>query len=218
MPTKSPLKPLKVKVLRPDFKREKHGIIAGADEAGRGPLAGPVTAACVFIPLENRKKRIWTKVRDSKVLTRDERENLFGQIQEHSCYGIASCTVEEIDDINILHASMLAIKRATEQMCATFSICPDLVLIDGNYKPQFPYPVQTVVKGDMLSVSIAAASILAKVTRDRYMCDLHEDFPHYNWQSNVGYSTPDHLNALKEHGPCDHHRRGFTRIKELLAA
>ncbi len=203
----------------PNFKREFEGIICGCDEAGRGPLAGPVTAACVFIPHENRSHKIWKKVRDSKLLSAKEREDIFVLIQENSCFGIASATVEEIDQINILQAAVLAMHRATEEMCSEFNICPDLVLIDGNYKPrQFPYPTQPVIKGDMLSVSIAAASVLAKVTRDRIMKKLHDEHPHYGWNTNVGYSAPIHLKALKQHGPCIHHRREFSKVKELLAA
>lgn len=206
------------RIPKPNFKRELEGLVCGCDEAGRGPLAGPVTAACVFVPHENRKHKIWKQVKDSKLLSLEEREEMFLIIQENACFGIASSTVEEIDEINILQAAVLAMRRATEQMCTQFSICPDLVLIDGNYKPAFPYPVQTVVKGDMLSVSIAAASILAKVTRDRVMKQLHEEHPHYGWLTNAGYGTPEHLNALKSHGPCPHHRASFAPVKALLAA
>jgi ribonuclease HII len=202
----------------PNFRRELEGVICGCDEAGRGPLAGPVSAACVFVPHEKRSHRVWKKVRDSKLLETAEREDLYTAILEHACFGIATASVAEIDAINILQAAVLAMRRATEDLCRDFGICPDLVLIDGNYKPVFPYPVQTVVKGDMLSVSIAAASILAKVTRDRTMHALHEAHPHYGWNTNVGYSTPTHLKALREHGPCLHHRRAFAKVKELLAA
>lgn len=202
----------------PNFRRELDGVICGCDEAGRGPLAGPVTAACVFVPHEKRGHKIWKKVRDSKLLTPLEREDMFLSIQEQACFGIASSTVAEIDAINILQAAVLAMKRATLQMCEQFGICPDLVLIDGNYKPAFPYPVQTVVKGDMLSVSIAAASILAKVSRDRVMKQLHQEHPHYGWDTNAGYSTPVHMKALKAHGACAHHRREFSKVREVLAA
>lgn len=218
MPMKSPAKRLTAKS-HPDFSREESGIIAGCDEAGRGPLAGPVTAACVFIPHEKRSHKIWQQVRDSKVLSLEAREEMFLVIQEQSCFGIASSSVVEIEDINILQASILAMRRATEEMCEQFNICPDIVLIDGNYKPkQFPYETQAVIKGDMLSISIAAASILAKVTRDRVMLDLDAEHPHYGWKSNSGYGTPVHLQALKQHGPCEHHRRGFSPIKKLIAA
>lgn len=217
MRSKSPAKLSTAKA--PDFTREANGIIAGCDEAGRGPLAGPVTAACVFIPHENRDHKIWQRVKDSKLLSLDAREELFLTIQEQSCFGIASSTVEEITKINILQSSILAMKRATEQMCSQFNIYPELVLLDGNYKPkEFPFQVQTVVKGDMLSVSIAAASILAKVSRDRVMQQLHLEYPHYDWGNNAGYGTPKHLKALTEHGPCAHHRREFAPIKRLLAA
>lgn len=217
MPTKSPAKLSKVKTV-PDFSREAEGIICGCDEAGRGPLAGPVTAACVFIPHENRNHKIWQQVKDSKLLSLEQREEMFMLIQDNSCFGIASSSVAEIDEINILHAAILAMRRSTEQMCEEFKIQPDLVLLDGNYKPQFPYPVQTVVKGDMLSVSIAAASILAKVTRDRAMKELHDEYPHYGWLTNAGYGTPVHLKALNEHGPCGHHRKHFAPVKRSLEA
>ena len=218
MPLKSPAKRLTVKN-SPDFSREKSGIIAGCDEAGRGPLAGPVTAACVFVPHEKRSHKIWKKVRDSKLLSLEEREDMFNAIQEQACFGIASSSVSEIYDINILQAAILAMRRATEEMCQQFDISPDLILIDGNYKPRaFPYETQPVIKGDMLSISIAAASILAKVTRDRVMQKLHEEHPHYGWNTNAGYSTPIHLQALKQHGPCVHHRRDFAPVKHLLAA
>ena len=218
MPSKSPTKRLTAKVL-PDFSREEIGVIAGCDEAGRGPLAGPVTAACVFVPHEKRSHKIWKKVRDSKLLSLEEREDMFHSIQEQSCFGIASSTVAEIDEINILHAAFLAMSRATEEMCTKFDASPDLILIDGNYKPKsFPYQTQPVTKGDMLSISIAAASILAKVTRDRVMLELHDAHPQYGWNSNAGYGTPAHLQALKQHGPCAHHRRGFAPIKALMAA
>ncbi|PZP55688.1 MAG: ribonuclease HII [Micavibrio aeruginosavorus] len=217
MRSKSPAKPLTAK--RPSFNLEQSGVICGCDEAGRGPLAGPVTAACVFIPHEKRSYKIWEKVRDSKLLSPKERENIFDDLREKSCFGIASASVEEIDEINILQAAILAMKRATENMCQNFDICPDLALIDGNYKPQqFPYPTQPVIKGDMLSVSIAAASILAKVTRDRIMKELHDTHPHYGWLSNAGYATPVHLHALRQYGPCAHHRRKFSKVKELLCA
>ncbi len=216
MPSKSPTKPSKVKTT-PDFSREESGIICGVDEAGRGPLAGPVTAACVFVPHENRGDEIWKRVNDSKAISLKQREDYFTTIKEHAYFGIACATVEEIDSLNILQATILAMKRATENMCATFSLNPDLVLIDGNYKPQFPYPVKTVVKGDSVSISIAAASILAKVTRDHLMNELHLEFPHYGWSKNAGYGTAQHMKALREHGPCPHHR-DFAPIKALRAA
>lgn len=202
----------------PDFSREMDGIIGGCDEAGRGPLAGPVTAACVFIPHEKRNHSVWEKVRDSKKLSAAQRDDLFQSIQEQSCFGIASSSVEEIEEINILHAAVLAMRRSAEQMCANYKLAPDLILLDGNYKPSFPYPIQPVVKGDMLSISIAAASILAKVTRDQRMQELHNEFPHYSWDTNAGYGTPVHLKALETHGITVHHRKLFAPVKKLLTA
>lgn len=217
MPSKLPAKPSTANQ-SPDFSREISGVIGGCDEAGRGPLAGPVTAACVFVPHENRHHPVWKKVRDSKKLSAHQREDLFKAIQDQSCFGIASANVAEIDEINILQASVLAMKRSAEEMCAKFSLTPDLILLDGNYKPAFPYPVQTVVKGDSLSISIAAASILAKVTRDRLMQELHAEFPHYGWDTNAGYGTVTHMSGLKAHGATIHHRRSFAPVKALLTA
>lgn len=217
MPTKSPTKRSTAKSA-PDFSRESVGIIGGCDEAGRGPLAGPVMAACVFIPHENRHHPVWDKIRDSKKLSALQRDDLFQRIQDHSCFGIALSSVAEIDDINILQAAVLAMRRSAEKMCETFSLTPDLVLLDGNYKPAFPYPIQTIVKGDSLSISIAAASILAKVTRDRIMQELHDQHPHYGWATNSGYGTAAHMKGLNDHGVTIHHRKHFAPIKLLLSA
>ncbi len=210
---KSPVKRSKAKPKRPDFSREcpTLGIVCGVDEAGRGPLAGPVYAGCVYVPPEARKHPVWKEVRDSKQMTATRRDDLFAVIQMQSCFGIASATVAEIDEINILRASHLAMHRAIENMRAHFSIPKlDLALIDGNLAPKIDHPTQTVIKGDALSISIAAASILAKVSRDRHMHELHEAYPHYGWITNAGYSTAVHLSALETHGPCEHHRRSFA--------
>lgn len=216
MPTKSPAKRLPRKK-KPDWSREdiSFGIVCGVDEAGRGPLAGPVFAGCVYVPPETRKHPVWKAVRDSKQLTATRRDDLFAVIQTQACFGIAKASVEEIDEINILRASHLAMHRAIENMRAKFSLSKlDLALIDGNMAPKIEHPVQTVIKGDALSISIAAASILAKVSRDRYMHQLHETYPHYGWVTNVGYSTAEHLDALHRHGPCEHHRRSFAPCRE----
>lgn len=220
MPTKSPAKRSLLKKQGPDFSREDpaFGIVCGVDEAGRGPLAGPVFAGCVYIPAENRGHPVWKDVRDSKQLTATRRDDLFSIIQGQACFGIASASVEEIDEINILQATYLAMRRAIEAMRENFSLSGlDLALIDGNRAPPMPYATQTVIKGDALSISIAAASILAKVSRDRMMEDLHRDFPNYNWASNAGYGTPDHLAAITDHGPCPHHRKSFAPIKHMVA-
>lgn len=220
MPTKSPAKRSPLKKEGPDFSREDIalGLVCGVDEAGRGPLAGPVFAGCVYIPPETRGHPVWQAVRDSKQLTANRRDDLFAVIQTQACFGIAEATVDEIDSVNILQATYLAMGRAIETMRENFALPPlDLALIDGNRAPKIPYPVQTVIKGDALSISIAAASILAKVSRDRVMHDLHTAFPSYNWASNAGYGTPDHLAAINDHGPCPHHRKSFAPIKHMVA-
>lgn len=212
---KSPAKRSKPDVSRPDFSREcpSLGIVCGVDEAGRGPLAGPVYAGCVYVPPAQRAHPVWSDVRDSKKLTAGRREDLFSIIKSLSCYGIAFATAEEIDKINILQATYLAMIRAIDAMCQNYNLHPSLVLIDGNRGPKISYASQTVVKGDALSISIAAASILAKVSRDHVMQDLHLQFPVYNWASNAGYGTPDHLSALQQNGPSPHHRMTFAPLK-----
>lgn len=201
---------------RPDFSREglELGIVCGVDEAGRGPLAGPVYAGCVYVPPEQRNHPVWSAVRDSKKLTAQRREDLFGVIQTQSYFGIGEATVDEIDEVNILQATYLAMSRAVDAMVKNFALpALDLVLIDGNRAPKIAYKTQTLVKGDALSISIGAASILAKVSRDHVMQALHAEHPHYGWASNAGYGTAEHLEALQTHGACIHHRKSFEPIK-----
>ena len=196
------------------LEKQWSGPVCGLDEAGRGPLAGPVMAACVFIPQESRRKRFWSKVTDSKKLTLAQREELYPYIVEYTAHGIAAADVNEIDDINILQASMLAMKRSMQQMVANFNIAPEAALVDGNYPPKLDCTVKTVVKGDATSLSIAAASILAKVTRDRLMRELCLQYPQYGWSKNAGYGTPQHLEALRQFGPTIHHRRSFAPVQQ----
>lgn len=182
-------------------------IVCGVDEAGRGPLAGPVVAAAVILDPE----RPILGLDDSKVLSAKKREDLYEKIVERSlAYCVASASVEEIDTINILHATMLAMKRAVEGL----AIVPTLAKIDGNRCPQLSVRSVAIVGGDALVPSISAASILAKVTRDRMLLDLHQTFPHYGFNAHSGYGTPQHLAALREHGPCEHHRRSFAPVRE----
>jgi ribonuclease HII len=182
-------------------------IVCGVDEAGRGPLAGPVVAAAVIL---DPKRRI-RGLDDSKVLNAKTREALFNKIVERSiAYCVASASVEEIDTLNILHATMLAMKRAVEGLGVT----PTLVKVDGNRCPVLSVRSEAIIGGDALVPAISAASILAKVTRDRMLAELHERFPVYGFDSHVGYSTPQHLAALIEHGPCEHHRRSFAPVRE----
>ena len=198
------------------LEKQYNGPVCGLDEAGRGPLAGPVMAACVFIPAENRRKKFWHKVTDSKKLTAAQREALYPYIIEYSAYGIAAADVGEIDRINILQASMLAMKRAMQVMTTNFSIIPEAALVDGNYPPKLDCPVQTVIRGDSASLSIAAASILAKIARDRVMRELCQQFPHYGWSKNAGYGTAHHLEALRQYGPTIHHRTSFAPVQAAL--
>jgi ribonuclease HII len=176
--------------------------IAGVDEAGRGPLAGPVVAAAVIFPphffLEG--------VDDSKRLTHEEREQLYPQILA-SCatYGVGVVAVQEIDRINIYQAAMLAMRQALAQL----SPAAQHVLVDGRAIPKLQWPQTAIIKGDSLSFTIGAASIIAKVERDRIMQDYHCQFPHYGFNAHKGYATPAHLAALREYGPCEIHRRSF---------
>jgi ribonuclease HII len=204
---------------KPSFSYEapELGIVCGVDEAGRGPLAGPVYAGCVYVPVEKRQHPVWKDVRDSKQLTAGRRDDLFNIIQTQSMFGIGVASVEEIDEINILQATYLAMARAIEAMVKNFSIPQiDLVLIDGNRAPKISYKAETLVKGDALSISIGAASILAKVSRDRFMNDLHLQHTHYCWNSNAGYGTPEHLDAISKHGITPHHRKTFAPIKDII--
>lgn len=179
-------------------------VICGVDEAGRGPLAGPVCAAAVILPRELQIPGLT----DSKKLTDKKRRELFPVIQEQAvAYGIGLASEQEIDEINILQATFLAMRRALDQL----SVRPDLALIDGNRETDFGLPVKTVVKGDSLSANIAAASILAKVTRDNIMIQLSEQYPEYGFEIHKGYGTKAHYAALTEHGASPVHRRSFLK-------
>lgn len=193
---------------KPDFSIENShgGIVCGIDEAGRAPLAGPVVAACVVIPPESRRLKFIAAVNDSKKIPREKRETLYDLICAHASYGVGMATPREIDKINIHHATLLAMKRAFENMKSAATVA----IIDGKFAPALPCAVQTVIKGDALSKSIAAASIVAKVTRDRLMAALHEEFPVYGWNRNAAYPTPEHLSAIRAHGITPHHRRSFS--------
>lgn len=182
--------------------------VCGIDEVGRGPLAGPVVTACAFIPQEKLRHPIWKDVTDSKKLSPQKRDYLFEIIKYQCVYAVAEASAEEIDNLNIHHATLLAMKRAYEGMCSQIQV--SLALIDGKFAPSLPCKAQTVIKGDAQSLSIAAASILAKVTRDRHMARLHEEFPHYHWHTNAGYGTPDHLDGIARHGITPHHRKSFA--------
>ncbi|MGF6262829.1 ribonuclease HII [Paraburkholderia youngii] len=183
-------------------------IVCGVDEAGRGPLAGPVVAAAVIF---DPTKPMIRGLDDSKALTALKREALYDKIVDRAlAYCIASATVEEIDSLNILHATMLAMKRAVEGL----SVVPTLVKVDGNRCPTLSIRSEAVIGGDALVKSISAASILAKVARDRMLLELHEAYPVYGFDAHAGYGTPQHLAALRDHGPCEHHRRSFAPVRE----
>lgn len=179
-------------------------LICGVDEAGRGPLAGPVCAAAVILP----RGFVIEGLNDSKKLSEKKRDALFDLIKESAIsYGIAFATVEEIESLNILSATMLAMNRAIKQL----SPVPELALIDGNRNKEIEINSQCVVKGDSRCADIAAASILAKVTRDRYMLEMAEKYPEYHFEKHKGYGTKLHYEALREHGPSDIHRMSFLR-------
>lgn len=206
----------------PDFtlENEQNGIVIGVDEVGRGPLAGPVVAAAVYIPPANYGHPVWGDVQDSKKLSAIRREILFSVIKGQCLYGIAEASVAEIDDINILQATFLAMKRAIDSLLHSApSLTKPYILIDGNRLPKnWTWDSRAIVKGDSTSVSIAAASILAKVTRDQLMTTLAKSHPHYGWDNNAGYGTPEHLAALETHGITPHHRQSFAPVKSLKIA
>ena len=191
------------------FDWDRAGLVAGVDEAGRGPLAGPVVAAAVILD--------WRKpiagLADSKLLTALRREQLFDQIWAHAlCCSIASASVEEIDRLNILQATMLAMRRAVMGL----RLRPVKVLVDGNRIPVMEVLAEAIVKGDALIPSISAASILAKVHRDRWCAQLHVQFPEYGFDAHKGYGTERHMAALREHGACPEHRRSFAPVADVL--
>ncbi|HBO23283.1 MULTISPECIES: ribonuclease HII [unclassified Providencia] len=193
-----------------DFIYPKANLIAGVDEVGRGPLVGAVVTAAVILDPNNPILGL----ADSKKLTEKKREKLFVEIQEKAlCWSIARAEPEEIDNINILHATMLAMQRAV----AGLSITPDFVLIDGNRCPKLPMPSQAVVKGDSLVQEISAASILAKVIRDREMVELDKVFPEYGFAKHKGYPTAYHLEKLTLHGATEFHRKSFAPVRLVLA-
>ncbi len=187
-------------------------LVCGIDEAGRGPWAGPVVAASAMFASE---RDIPARINDSKKLSHKAREALFEQICATASFGIGIASVEEIDTLNIWGATALAMKRALEAL----PLKPAFALIDGNRVPKdFPCDARAIVKGDGTSLSIAAASIIAKVTRDRMMGELHEQFPHYGFASHMGYGTAAHSTALRKHGICHAHRKSFAPIRALVEA
>ena len=185
------------------------GLIAGVDEAGRGPLAGPVVAAAVIL---NPAKRI-RGLADSKVLSPQKRERLHDEIMDKAlCCAIALATVQEIDTLNILQATLLAMRRAVEGL----RLPPALVMVDGNRLPVLPMRAEAVIDGDAKVKAISAASILAKVHRDRWCAEIDAHWPQYGFAAHKGYGTAAHLAALREHGACEHHRRSFAPVAAVF--
>jgi ribonuclease HII len=204
----------------PTFRYEREARLAagtdmaivGIDEVGRGPLAGPVVAAAVMFEAKGLPRRLARAIDDSKKLTAAEREHLAPLIAGHAIIAIAHASVTEIDTINILQASLLAMQRAVAALAGT----PALALVDGNIAPVLPCPARAVVNGDALCLSIAAASIVAKVWRDRFMAELAALYPAYGWERNAGYATPEHRSALQRWGPTPEHRRSFRPVYEQI--
>lgn len=198
----------------PDYEFEKAAVnsgfscICGVDEAGRGPLAGPVCAAAVILP----EGAVIEGLDDSKKLTEKKREKLYDIIKETAvAYSVAYGTLEEIENVNILEATYLAMNRAIEGL----NVKPDFALIDGNRVPRgIKIPCETIVKGDSKSMSVAAASVLAKVTRDRLMLEYDKKYPEYNFKKHKGYGTKEHTELIKQYGPCEIHRLSF--LKNIL--
>jgi len=198
----------------PDFSRELAigSTVAGIDEAGRGPWAGPVVAAAVIILRDRIPEELVHGLDDSKKLSAKKREAFFAALPACSFIGVGRASVAEIDEINILQATMLAMSRAYLDIGRPAKFA----LVDGNRAPDLPCSVETIVKGDARSLSIAAASIVAKVTRDRQMANLAQDFPGYGWERNAGYGTAEHKQALERLGVTDHHRKSFAPIAALI--
>lgn len=206
----------------PDFHLEKeissNGLVFGIDEAGRGPWCGPVVAACVCWPNYEIPTELAEQIDDSKKLSSQKREHLFQLImQSNALIGIGIASSIEIDERNILEATFLAMKRALEQVQQNHKIQPTCVLIDGNRLPKnWEISAKSVVKGDHLSLSIASASIIAKVTRDKLMKELSKSYPQYGWDKNAGYGTKEHINAIEKYGITSIHRRSYAPIKRYL--
>ena len=194
-----------------EARRCGYRLVAGLDEAGRGPLAGPVVAAAVMLP----RRCLLAGLNDSKQLTEAERERLYGEIPRRAVgIGVGQASEREIDAMNILEATRLAMGRAIQALPSM----PEYLLLDAIELPAIHLPQRAIIKGDTLSVSIAAASVIAKVTRDRLMGEYHRQYPQYNFQAHKGYGTAEHLRMLAAHGPCAIHRRSFRPVGDAVLA
>jgi len=194
------------------YERRLDGSVCGVDEAGMAPLAGPVVAAAVRLPSTSKPSAL-RGLNDSKLLSREQRERFFDVIREIADVGVGLASVDEIDTLNIYHANLRAMRRAFDAL----SERPAYALVDGRARPDLSCDVETLVKGDRRSLSIAAASVIAKVTRDRLMHELALDFPDYGWDRNVGYPTEAHYLGLLRKGPCEHHRRSFAPVNTIFS-
>ena len=206
----------------PDFSLEESlglstsAVIVGVDEVGRGPLAGPVTATAVFFDRQKITSDLLTKIDDSKKIAQKKRATISKQIESIAIIGIGWASSGEIDQLNILEATMLAMQRAIFSLQKQIILDPDYILIDGNKVPRLDFPSKAIVRGDEKSLSIAAASIVAKSKRDAFMTSLSKLYPGYGWEKNAGYGTREHLAAIEREGITVHHRRSFKPIANYL--
>jgi len=202
------------------LKERPDAVVAGIDEAGRGPWAGPVLASAVILNVHLLPRKLRSTLDDSKKVSPEKREELFAALIDcgAAVIGIGRAEVREIDSINILNATYRAMARALEEAMVLLGKPIDMALVDGNRAPPLPCPVRTIVSGDALCLSIAAASIVAKVTRDRFMRELALTHPGYGWETNVGYGTEAHRDGIERHGLTPHHRRSFAPVRDVLRA
>ena len=206
----------------PDFSLEEslglstRAVIVGVDEVGRGPLAGPVTAAAVFVDRQKITLDLLTKIDDSKKISQKKHATISKQNESIAIIGIGWASSSEIDQLNILEATMLAMQRAIFSLRKQIILDPDYILIDGNKVPRLDFPSKAIVRGDEKSISIAAASIVAKCNRDAFMTSLSKLYPYYGWEKNAGYGTLEHLAAIEREGITVHHRRSFKPIAKYL--
>ena len=195
-----------------EYEKTYDGAVCGVDEVGRGPWSGPVVACAVVLKNGTLPDDILTVLDDSKKLTAQKRQALYEPLMQHCHFSIGQCSVDEIDELNILQATMKAMKRAIKGL----NVPIVGALIDGNKIPDLNIPAQAIIKGDSISISIAAASVIAKIYRDTLMQELALQYPHYGWESNAGYGTKKHIEGLEKHGITQHHRKSYAPIKKII--